>query len=560
MCGRILCVASLLVASSACQDYPFESRARLQTNAVEIQEVIRTVQPTDIIFVVDNSGSMLDELEALRSNLRTFFELLGQSQNDYRVGFITPDVECNVPERTCGAFGTSSTSCCNVGPPPCEDKDINGDGTLDATTCDGGRFRSVENRSVISTEDRGRFFDRPPDDRVEAWLNDIDRTLLSLGCEGSGYEATLEALRRAVVCSLSTAEREAAGLREVDSNGDLVRDACPDPKVAQLNAGFIRPEADLVIIFISDEDDCSFSDALVAGEDPTGTSFTAVPTAYQRPTNPNDPTEQAIKLCSPHECYGYVIADWIEGNPSFRCAGQARLTMPPDPEPIDVFFDDIVKAKGSVSKIRGGGILGGLRDPSAVGPTAFRKAACFYDATGLSSVDQQPGPGDGCGCWANGASDMYCQVTGVLGQQTLNAPITDDIPLCGGGTQPSPGGCEAMTGGRLVDFLNLIGERRLNQSLDPFVLADSICQPQYDSTIRDIVNTIFLNNCYELGVANLDPSKIQVRLNGNILQRVEPPTVQAGWTQQGDESRICLLNLNDIEVGDRFEIFLLTDN
>ena len=70
-------------------------------------------------------------------------------------------------------------------------------------------------------------------------------------------EAGLETARRAVICGLSDETRAEYGL------------VCPDSRIADLNSGFIRDKADLVVIFVSDEDDCSFMDESV----------------YERPTN-----------------------------------------------------------------------------------------------------------------------------------------------------------------------------------------------------------------------------------------------------------------------------------
>ena len=47
------------------------------------------LRAADIVFVLDVSGSMGDEIESVRSNMRSFVNLLAESGIDYRVGFIT---------------------------------------------------------------------------------------------------------------------------------------------------------------------------------------------------------------------------------------------------------------------------------------------------------------------------------------------------------------------------------------------------------------------------------------------------------------------------------------
>ena len=240
--GALLGCALSMVG--ACQGYPFELRVPQSATGSNIEQLVATLTPTDILFVIDDSGSMLDERTELANNIGTFITQLSETSGDFHVGIVTTDVECNIPERDCTSpTSATSLSCCrlvNAGPlPTCQELDTNGDGEIDWSSCDGGRLRAPKGKSAYWTS--------PTAAQRATWAADFSSTILDLGCNGSGLESGLEAARRAVNCSVF-------GYDASQPN------RCPSAAMAQLNAGFVRPDADLVVIFVSDEDDCSFMD------------------------------------------------------------------------------------------------------------------------------------------------------------------------------------------------------------------------------------------------------------------------------------------------------------
>ncbi len=54
-------------------------------------------EPIDLIWVIDSSGSMRDDLERMRDNVTTFWEAMDRSEADFRVVFITPRSEVPRP-------------------------------------------------------------------------------------------------------------------------------------------------------------------------------------------------------------------------------------------------------------------------------------------------------------------------------------------------------------------------------------------------------------------------------------------------------------------------------
>src|SRR5687767_7881149 len=80
-----------------CQDYPFEVRVPKRVAARKINEVIATLRPTDVLLVVDNSGTMAEEREELKDNVEDFVTSLVDNRVDFHLGIVSTDLECNVP-------------------------------------------------------------------------------------------------------------------------------------------------------------------------------------------------------------------------------------------------------------------------------------------------------------------------------------------------------------------------------------------------------------------------------------------------------------------------------
>src|SRR5688572_15430483 len=74
-----------------CQDYLFEQKfpERIKESQIVVPAAVPT--PADILFVVDNSGSMADEQERLASNFDAFIrEIAGAG--DYQIGVVSTDL------------------------------------------------------------------------------------------------------------------------------------------------------------------------------------------------------------------------------------------------------------------------------------------------------------------------------------------------------------------------------------------------------------------------------------------------------------------------------------
>jgi hypothetical protein len=534
---RLALVAMITAGALGCQDYPFEIRLPKRVSARKLNEVVATVRPTDILLVVDTSGSMLEEHLLLKSNVASFVEELLDNNVDFHLGIIAPDMECNIPERSCTApdgpdgntnpdaapGGVSSVSCCAINPPACVDTVA-----TKSTTCDGGRLRKASG---------GAFFTRPGTSAAakSAWVADVVATLDLWQCKSSPYEAAFEAAVKAVACAIGHA----------DCTGPSSSD------ILAINDGFVRDDADLVIVFMSDEDDCSLADY-----------ETPLVTPYGRFSDPGDGGEQLANFCDQKECYAHrgVPADGWRTE-WFDCDTIPRSVDPPSPTGVDIFIQKLIDYKAltnpvtPVKRVRAAAIVGSVIDTTA--RFGYTDKACFR----TPSL-----PSDACGCSAtfpvcsSCSSDFFCDLTAKT--QAHSTPFTalkDGVQQCGGGTIDDVGGCEAMPAKRYLEFLDVLANRRITAGAQPDALVDSICRNAYDDTLSRIVHNVILSSCFTLPEEPKSADDIEVHLNGDVLDQVDDGSTLPGWSWVEGTTEVCLEGGLRRELDDRFEILFVTE-
>lgn len=172
----------------------------------------------DILFVIDNSGSMAEEQASLVANFPGFIEVLQNIEGglpNVHIGVVTTDVGAGSRIQNC-----------------------NGNG-------DNGRLQNMPKDGTCEGPSDAYIMDIADPDNVGQRITNYTDTqslaqtfscIAELGTQGCGFEQPLESAFRA--------------LRDVDGN----------------NAGFIREDAFLALIIISDEDDCSTEDARMFSE------------------------------------------------------------------------------------------------------------------------------------------------------------------------------------------------------------------------------------------------------------------------------------------------------
>ncbi len=213
---------------SACPDRTI-SEVNPEQGRVEFKDIpVNLNRNVDILFVVDDSGSMADKQQNLKDNFPNFINVLNTIQGglpDIHIGVVSSDMGTKadgVATPGPGVGGIGSGGCGNTG------KD--GKLLLGQATGVTGTFISD-----IKLPD-GTRQDNYGGGGTSAGLAQKFGQMASIGATGCGFEQHLHAMHRAL-----------------DNNA--------------ANAGFIRQDAFLAIIFLADEDDCSMADVALLGPD-----------------------------------------------------------------------------------------------------------------------------------------------------------------------------------------------------------------------------------------------------------------------------------------------------
>lgn len=170
----------------------------------------------DVLWVVDNSASMAAEQGKVAERFSEFFRQLVQAGVDYHIGVVTSDpAEAGVLRAYQGPLVAGCSGCRFLTPAvPCDDVD-------------------VELADVLDDEAalEARLLEACP-----AQL--VFRRLVRVGVDGSAFEEGFAQAARAL------------GADEIDATSGLVVGRPPDE-----NEGFLRADASLYVVFVSDEDE-----------------------------------------------------------------------------------------------------------------------------------------------------------------------------------------------------------------------------------------------------------------------------------------------------------------
>jgi hypothetical protein len=390
--GTFVFVVLIVALASGCNKHVFEVQERECSTEDRVLQEIELGGAIDILFVIDDSGSMSEEQQALADGFYKdscpfltdavpyvpaheknpteerlaelapmcgFIQLLGAFDREFQVGIITTTVdECD------NRYGLAP----------------DGWGRRSRRGC---LMRATDGDSIFSPSDEG-LHDR------------FRQALASVGTWGSGFERGLDAA-------------------QIFLDPDAVRaPGCSD----DLDA-FLRPEADLAVVFLTDEDDCSRDGPL-----PEGATLLDDETVYRRCDVPAGevPVEGEIGLRA-STCYepGAALADVA------HYASFLRTRKAPGRE---VRVAVIGGAARSGTGLSGEGFVAGGCSPGADGQVV---SACFE--SGGQTVNPQvcgadARPGEAACCLADGAH-RYFQLADALGGLfsggSLCAPFSDTL-------------------------------------------------------------------------------------------------------------------------------------
>lgn len=213
---RALPLIALLAATSACDRCVTEQIGKLP-EAIDQVDVFEQKQAAkvDVLWMVDNSESMLAEQNKVAERFNEFFSQLIRSAVDYHIGVVTSDPDDNGVLRAYTGPGVDGCSNCRfiTTDVSCDDPDVD--------VASLNTEAEIENALL---------------DKCEAQL--VFRKLVSVGTDGSSSEQGFPQVAAAL------------GARDVDPATGLPLNNPPAE-----NEGFIRTDAALYIVFVSDEEE-----------------------------------------------------------------------------------------------------------------------------------------------------------------------------------------------------------------------------------------------------------------------------------------------------------------
>lgn len=221
-----ICLAAA-IALTACNGHPIEPLEGVVTATHRQIVTLPAKTKLDFLFVVDSSSSMCQEQDNLGRNFSAFaalFDDLGDAA-DYRIAVTSMDMQDAdhrgrflaspadpSPQPTCN-FEVPNTADCPADLPPI--------------------LRSGRDGNIADAAALERKF----------------RCLATLGTTGNGFEMGLESMRQALDCRGPNAARFGECCTP---EGEYDPTCTPS-----VEPDFLRPDAMLVVVFITDENDCS---------------------------------------------------------------------------------------------------------------------------------------------------------------------------------------------------------------------------------------------------------------------------------------------------------------
>jgi len=261
----------------------------------------------DVIFLVDNSGSMVGEQVQLAHSFQAFASVLEQKFGDtFHVAVVTTGME--------------SQAC-----PPC---DLNVTASCINETGENGRFQDRKGHIIWNAGTPEFDFVQDTSCRVMTDSNADcfydtaqERGIALVGVRGCGYERGLAPLRYAL-----------------------------DPLSNSYNAGFLRDDATLAVIVISDEDDCGeVGEVYEATRDFGNICYFASKGEGPEPDNPDytpmtyhpgDPEQRPYQLTPVKEYYDFLVNEVKGGRKGMvKFAAIVGVTDPNDPSTTTIEYE-----------------------------------------------------------------------------------------------------------------------------------------------------------------------------------------------------------------------------
>ncbi len=215
----IYVIATFFILLLGCQDHPLQqlglTSVSQKVDEYELaggEEVV-----VDILFIVDNSGSMLEEQRKIANNIEKFMQKLKakSEKTKYQVGVVTISIANNA-----------------------EAQRLNGPRLAQVENFEDGRLQQIVevnpgepgtssfNANSCNSRMNRRFLTNTDNENISEYLSN---TIKCVGSAGAVIERGL----------------------------DVLYQTFSEERMSNENAGFLRSDAKLMVIVITDEDDCS---------------------------------------------------------------------------------------------------------------------------------------------------------------------------------------------------------------------------------------------------------------------------------------------------------------
>jgi len=592
----------LALSLSACQSYDFVFQPDTNRLGLHLRFAVEQPSKADILFVVDNSGSMKEEQQALQNSIADLLTELAPRDTSYRIGITSTDVvgyteDCfrcdfskttpcssldprahayssdpaspyyyNYPMWGQGARGNCDFPAVKLNRPhdgargrliaaydarefalakfPELDTQQEQDAFASLAPTDVTKARWVIDRDVIQTEactacacdlatckkGNGCFDTCAKDVGASLVIGFFRSNIAGLGLLGSGYEQGLLAGSWSIgidprLADNANVKNELKDNAALTQGADLTADGAPNSytaDAAKAPTSWLRDEALLGVMFVSDEQDCSMQEYLF---------------------NQHTVLEDGASLPVSSMCY---LPTFVPAAGALSPQVMARL---------------VVKKKGNSASRVAAGFIGGLRKTDGKTGRAAVAADCVSTAMPKGvPVDAAGFPSTECSCVASAPAIDYqkwCQFT----LQTSDPGL------------PGHHDCDALGGSRYIDFVN----RFYRRAFDSICLAGDPGTPGFGPTLATFGKSVTLA-CFDLksdvAPARADPDRIIVRRAARASAEageapVELPrvardaadTTQEAWyyeeAQDDDPAKICLTGFDRL-IGDVYDIFVLT--
>lgn len=238
----LLPLASILIAG--CLDHPIAQVEICKVGTPELPIRLEENGDVDILFVIDNSGSMAEEQSRLARNFGAFAARLDQLGAHYRIGFTTTDAGNPRCGQTTPEGGDLVLRSCldRLGEGAFQFNDVDAAYACTDVCKLTGAELAVKASTASGHEDGQEARPRPWIERIDGVSNLPDGVSMvdafacfgPQGIDGCGFEQPLESMHLALQKALEGSEA---------------------------NFGFLRDDALLSVIFVTDEADCSYEPA-----------------------------------------------------------------------------------------------------------------------------------------------------------------------------------------------------------------------------------------------------------------------------------------------------------